>query len=340
MWYEKDNTHTDISGLTHNNEMVFAAKGVGDGVGANGGFHYVAVGNQNSATLDATGTNHFGGCAASNTAEEGCSLNNNPNADAEDPRVAAGTLTPGQPTVPWVVWSEDTGSGVHGIFVSRLVNGTHFELFNGGAPISDPGRDSTKPDITFFGNTPYVSWLEQRGSELRGFYGHFDTNGVFIEDTPGGVRLIGPQRGHAHLLADVRAPISSACTADPFTNDGSNCAIAQVNAPFFLFTTSDSPQRLFAQAIVGGISCALFPGCNGPPHPPRPRRGDLKPTRRRRHVGILVQRIVRFTHVHGKRVPVLKLVGQGAARKAPPRARQHPLEPEGQRSQADPRHST
>ena len=111
------------------------------------------------------------------------------------------------------------------------------------------------------GNTPYVSWLEQRGSNLRGFYGHFDTNGLFIEDTPGGVRLISPPRGHAHLLADVRAPISSACTADPFTNDGSNCAIAQVNAPFFLFTTADSPQRLFAQAIVGGISCALFPGC-------------------------------------------------------------------------------
>jgi hypothetical protein len=27
-------------------------------------------------------------------------------------------------------------------------------------------------------------------------------------------------------------------------------------------------------------------------------------------VGILVQRILRFTHVHGKRVPVLKLVGR------------------------------
>ena len=74
-----------ISGLTHNNEMVFAAKGIATASRANGGFHYVAVGNQNSATLDTTGTNHFGGCAASNTAEEGCSLNKNPNADAEDP---------------------------------------------------------------------------------------------------------------------------------------------------------------------------------------------------------------------------------------------------------------
>jgi hypothetical protein len=310
VWYEKDNTNTSVSDLTHNNEMVFAAKGIGDGVAANGGFHWVAVGNQGSATLDATGTNHFGGCAASNAAEEGCSLNANTNADAEDPRVAAGTLNPNTPTVPWVVWSEDTGNGIHGIFVSRLVNGSHFELFNGGQPISNPRRDSSKPDITFFGNTPYVSWLEQRGSNLRGFYGHFDTNGTFIEDTPGGVKLIGPPRGRAHLLQDVRAPISSACTADPFTSDGSNCAIAQVNAPFFLFATADSPHRLFAQAIVGGISCALFPGCkvnviqhgNAAVISSQLGQDDT--------VGILVQRIVRFTHVHGKRVPVLKAVGR------------------------------
>ena len=61
VWYEKGNTDNSVSGLTHNNEMVFAAKGVGDGVAANGGFHWVAVGSQGSATLDATGTNHFGG---------------------------------------------------------------------------------------------------------------------------------------------------------------------------------------------------------------------------------------------------------------------------------------
>jgi hypothetical protein len=143
------------------------------------------------------------------------------------------------------VWSEDIGGGVHGILVSRLVTdaaGTHFALFNGGAPVSDTHHDASKPDITFFGNTPYVSWLEGRGSNLRGFYGHFDTNGVFIEDTPDGVKLIGPPCARAHLLDDVRAPISSACTADPFTNDGSNCLIAAVNAPFFLFTTADTPQ--------------------------------------------------------------------------------------------------
>ena len=138
-----------------------------------------------------------------------------------------------------------------------LVGGNHFELFNGGAPVSDPRRDATKPDITFFGNTPYVSWLEKRSGHDLGFVGHFDTNGVFVVDTPGGVRLIGPG-ALADLLDDVRAPISSACTADPFTGDGSNCLIAAVNAPFFLFTTVGSPQRLFAQAVLGRTPAARY----------------------------------------------------------------------------------
>jgi hypothetical protein len=42
VWYEQGNT--GLSGLA-NNEMVFAAKGLSDGVAANGGFHWVAVGN-------------------------------------------------------------------------------------------------------------------------------------------------------------------------------------------------------------------------------------------------------------------------------------------------------
>jgi hypothetical protein len=293
--------------------MVFAAKGVRDGGAADGGFHWVAVGHQGSAPLDASGANHFGGCAASNTAEEQCSLNHDVNAGAEDPSVAAGTLTPGSPTVPWVVWSEDTGHGRHGIFVSRLVGtgaAAHFALFNGGAPVSDPNHDASRPDITFFGNTPYISWLEQRGGKLRGFSGHFDTNGVFVQDTPGGVTLIAPPRDRAGLLADVRAPISSPCTADPFTGDGSNCLVAPVNAPFFLLTPAESPQRLFAQAIVGGVSCALFPGCsvsvtaagNGAVISSQLSQDDT--------VGILVQRIVGSTHVNGKQVPVVRVVGK------------------------------
>ena len=309
LWYEKDSSHLGL----RNNEQVFAAKIVAD-PGADGGFHWQAVGRGTAGPpvqinpLDTTGKNGFGNCAVSVAAEDACSLNGNPAHDAEDPSVAAGTLTPGNPTVPWATWSEDTGSGRHAIFVSRLVGGTHFELFNGGAPVSDPHHDATNPDITFFGNTPYVSWLEKRGGHNVGFVGHFDTNGVFVVDTPGGVRPIGPGV-RAHLLDDKRAPISSPCTADPFTTDGSNCQVAAVNAPFFLFTSVGSPQRLFGQAIAGGISCALFPGCtvsvtqtgNGAVISSQLGQDDT--------VGIPVQRIVRFTRIHGKRVPVLQTIG-------------------------------
>jgi hypothetical protein len=89
VWYEKEPTNSQISGLTHNNEMVFAAKGLADATPGRGGFSWTAVGSHNSALIDATGSNHFGGCAASDAAEAGCSLNKNAIADAEDPRVAA-----------------------------------------------------------------------------------------------------------------------------------------------------------------------------------------------------------------------------------------------------------
>ena len=313
VWYEKDPTSNGISGLTHNNEMVFAAKGLSAPTPTgNGGFNWTAVGNHDSALLDASGTNHFGGCAASNTAEAGCSLNKNPDADAEDPRVATGTLGSGA-TVPWAVWSEDMGHGVHGIFVSRLVGSgaaARFVLFNGGAPVSDIHHDASKPDITFFGHIPYVSWLEQRAGKLRGFVGHFDPDLGFVLDTPDGVKQIAPPRGRAHLLTDVRQPISSACTADPSTLDGSGCVVAPVNGPFFLFATSDSPQRLFAQAIVGGISCALFRGCHVTVNQSGNSAVISSQLTQDDSVGILVQRVVRFTRVHGKRVPVLKLVGR------------------------------
>ena len=63
------------------------------------------------------------------------------------------------------------------------------------------------------------------------------------------------------------------------------------------------------QAIAGGISCALFPGCtvsvtqtsNGAVISSQLGQDDT--------VGILVHRIVRFTRIHGKRVPVLQTIG-------------------------------
>ncbi len=245
VWYEKDSS--SISGL-RNNEMVFAAKGISDGVAANGGFHWVAVGSQLSGTLDTTGTHAFGACAASAANEQACSLNHDPTRDAEDPQVAAGTMTPGTATVPWVAWDEDV-AGVKRIFVSRLVGtGTaaHFQIANNGTPISG-ATGGTRPDITFAANTPYVSWRAQVNGATKGFIGHFinPSNPTFVLDEAN-IPLTPTAQ------ADVREPISSNCTANPFNSDGAACQGAPVPTPFFLFTNGTNPLRLFAGAVTTG----------------------------------------------------------------------------------------
>jgi hypothetical protein len=245
VWYEKDNTA--IPGL-RNNELVFAAKGISDGVAANGGFHWVVVGNRLSGTLDRSDVHGFGTCAASAGSETQCSLNRNPDQDAEDPRVAAGTMTPGKPTVPWVAWDEKA-FGANRIFVSRLVGagaGAHFELANNGRPISVVGG-ATRPDITFAANTPYVSWRAEIDGVTRGFVGHFinPSNPLFVLDEAN-IPLSPTSQ------ADVREPISSNCTANPFNADGAACQGNPVPTPFFLFTNGTSPLRLFAGAVVTG----------------------------------------------------------------------------------------
>lgn len=256
--------------------------------------------------LDTTG-NGFGPCARSTSAEDACSLNAVSTSDAEDPRVASGTLVPGNPTVPWVAWAEDTGSGKHSIFVSRLV-GDHFELFNGGAPVSPAHRDAESPDITFFGNVPYVSWIESHGHENRGFIGHFLASGQFVSDTPFGI-LLAPHIKRAPLI-DARVALSSSCTSDPFSGDGQACPVAQVNAPFPTFTTAGQPQRLFSQAVIGGPNGALFPGCKLTVNPTNDGADIESTLSSGQTVGILVQRIVRIKRAHGVRVPVLRSVGR------------------------------
>ncbi|OAI39713.1 hypothetical protein AYO39_02635 [Actinobacteria bacterium SCGC AG-212-D09] len=245
VWYELGNTA--ISGL-HNNMLVFAAKAVSDGVTANGGFHWVVVGNALQGTLDTTGTHGFGTCAVSATNEAQCSLNKNPANDAEDPQVAAGTMNSANPTVPWVVWDE-TFSGVKQVFVSRLV-GTgataHFQIVNGGNAISS-GSGSTRADITFSGNTPYVTWRQNINGLEKTVLGHFvnAANPTFVRDEAD-VPLTPTAQ------ADVREPISSACTANPFNSDGKTCQGGAVGTPFFLFTNGTSPRGLFAGAYFPG----------------------------------------------------------------------------------------
>jgi hypothetical protein len=177
VWYEEN-----ASGIgLHRNDMVFAAKGVADTTAGAGGFHWQAVGNGTAGTtqiLDRRGAHGFGACAASAAAEGGCSLNRVAGAGAENPRVATGTLTPGGTTVPWVTWQEEIGGGRHAIFVSRLVNGDHFELFNNGQPVSNTLHDATNPDITFSGNEPYITWQENVSGHERVFSGHFEGGAI------------------------------------------------------------------------------------------------------------------------------------------------------------------
>src|SRR6266404_6365252 len=147
VWYEED--PSQIDGL-RSNDMVFAAKIVADAT-ADGGFRWVAFGNGTAGqtnVLDTSGAHGFGNCAESEGAEDACTLNAVASRDAENPRVAFGTLMQGGTTVPWVVWQEDIGGGTHMIFVPHLVEGTHCELFNGGRPISNTANDATRPDPT------------------------------------------------------------------------------------------------------------------------------------------------------------------------------------------------
>jgi hypothetical protein len=250
VWYEED--PSQIDGL-RSNEMVFAARIVADAT-ADGGFHWRAVGNGTAGqtnVLDTSGAHGFGNCAESQGAEDACALNVVASRDAENPRVAAGTLTPGGTTVPWVVWQEDLGGGTHGVFVSRLVGGDHFELFNSGAPLSNTVNDATRPDITFSGNVPYISWQEDVSGAQITFVGHFEggTGGpVFVLDTPDGIpgSAFGPNPANP-----PRAPISSGCTANPTNADGASCQGGAIGTPFLLYTAgSTGSQHLFAQAFA------------------------------------------------------------------------------------------
>jgi hypothetical protein len=253
VWYEQNQGTNGLAG----NDLVFAAKAETDSTTGAGGFHWHVIGNSltGNGILNAANT-----CASSLDAEHACSLNSNPTKDAEDPRVAAGTMNPANPTAPWVTWDETVG-GVHQVFVSRFVAtpSPHFQIVNGGQPISTPGVESTRPDITFSGNTPYVTWREDTGTGTKAFAGHFvnAANPTFVLDESD-VPLTPTGKGAG--LADVREPISSTCIATPFNQDGKACQGGAVGTPFFLYTNGTSPLALFADAyqpgqpVTGGAS--------------------------------------------------------------------------------------
>ena len=106
--------------------------------------------------------------------------------------------------------------------------------------------------------------------------------------------------------------LSSSCTADPFTADGTTCAPAAVNAAFDTFTTAGTPQRLFSQALTGGPNCVLFYKCDLDIHVHRHQASIIAKLRQRHFVGIIVDKVGKHGSV--KRVGRVPLGTHPAAR--------------------------
>ena len=244
VWYEVGPGRFGVT-----NERVFAAKAVAGAAGigtVDGGFHFEAVGNGTAGgqVLDISGLNGAGPCLNTPSNEDACTLHSDPHADAEDPKVAAGTMAAGTPTVPWVVWAEDV-DGTSRIFASRLVGGTHFEVANAGRPISSATSDAGNPDITFAKNTPYITYRQQVGAGEKLFVGHLSNaaNPRFHLDTPTGI-----SRSAAGPDLEVAEPISSDCTANPFNGDGSACQGGAPGKAFFLWNDgATGARKIFAR---------------------------------------------------------------------------------------------
>ncbi len=268
VWYENSDNGIATDGLL-NADMVFAARGIPDTTaGVDGGFHWQVVGlgtagkTSSQDILNTSGANQAGDCATGQASELACSLDADQTLGdaskltdgngAENPQVTAGTMVPGKATTPWVAWDEsNTNNGLHSVFVARLdPAGDHFDLLNNGQPISHSGLDSTRPDIVFSHNIPYVSWHETNGTTTETFVGHFEgnpANPTFHIDTPAaGIPTTNVVTSDDDAT-DVRTAMASTCPADPFTLDGAACQGGSIGTPFFAFTNG-SPRALFAQA--------------------------------------------------------------------------------------------
>ncbi len=159
VWYEEpNNLAPGAVAAAPNNLRVFAAKFVPDPAQGDRGGQWIPVGNG-------------AGCAFQTGSEDpnACSLNKDPNANAENPNVAAGSLNPAAPTVPWVAWHESTGTAPDKIFISRLVPAANvFQIFPGpnadGSLNADPTKPADEPDLFFDGNVLHVTWKEQVAS--------------------------------------------------------------------------------------------------------------------------------------------------------------------------------
>ena len=262
----RDRTRPGPAACSCNNEMVFAAKGVSDGVGRRRRLPLGRRRQRGQGVLDTSGTNGFGTCAASTATEQAVLAEQRPDADAEDPRVAAGTMNPANPTVPWVAWDETVGGVTAGLRLAAGGRGEpHFELVNGGAADLDRrGR------------------LDAPGHHVLGQHAVRDLARGRRRRRHEGVRRPLRQRGQPDVRArrerrpadadapqaDVREPISSGCTANPFNADGAACQGGAVGNAVLPVHQRDDPRSLFADAYQ--------------PDTPVDRRGERRSAGRQR----------------------------------------------------------
>jgi hypothetical protein len=155
VWYEEpNNLAPGATPAAPNNQRVFAAKFVPDPALGDRAGRWVPVGNGPGCVFQ-TG----------NEDADACALNTVGTANAENPNVAAGSLDPAKPTVPWVAWHEATGPEPNQIFLSRLNPAAgKFDLFAGpnanGSLNADPTQDADEPDLFFEANVLHVTWKE------------------------------------------------------------------------------------------------------------------------------------------------------------------------------------
>lgn len=150
---------------------IFVSRAVQDNTQGAGGFKWQSVPN----------------CA--NPAETAdCSLNLNPTKAATDPFMTAGTVLPGQATVPWITWTEVGPTGKRQVFVDRLDQVSRNAFLNVGGSLNvNPNADAEGPSISFLGNVPYVVWNETVGNVSRVFVRHLASDpqtGTWVLDTP------------------------------------------------------------------------------------------------------------------------------------------------------------
>ena len=154
-------------------ERIFTARGVADAK-TPGGFKWINV---PTCTPD----------------ETACALNVNPLKDAREASMAAGSVIPGEASVPWIAWAEVGPSGKTQVVVSRLDLTTRNSFLPVGGSLNvDQNHNARTPFIAFVKNVPYVAWLEEDGSgkltiQVRHLSSDPQTGTWTLDTQPGGV---------------------------------------------------------------------------------------------------------------------------------------------------------